>query len=64
MENLRYLLKDYDSKEPHYIGCQFDLAKNNQSYNSGGAGEYSQKFMIIKILQMGFNHILSYKATC
>jgi len=37
MENLKNLLKDYDTDEGHYFGCNFKLA--SVSYMSGGAGE-------------------------
>ncbi|WAR17156.1 C1GLT-like protein, partial [Mya arenaria] len=38
MENLRYLLSQYSSSEPGYLGYHFNMYLQNSGYMSGGAG--------------------------
>ena len=39
MENLRYLLKDYNASVPYYLGCRLQYADIEPSVNFGGAGK-------------------------
>ena len=37
LENLRFLLSDYNSSDPVWFGCEFDVIVK-EGYMSGGAG--------------------------
>ena len=37
LENLRFLLSDYNSSDPIWFGCEFDVIVK-EGYMSGGAG--------------------------
>ncbi|XP_013180677.1 PREDICTED: glycoprotein-N-acetylgalactosamine 3-beta-galactosyltransferase 1 isoform X3 [Papilio xuthus] len=52
VENLRYMLADYDSNEPMYFGCRFKPF-TTQGYMSGGAGYVLSRGALERFVRRG-----------
>uniref|UniRef100_A0A1B6CY54 Glycoprotein-N-acetylgalactosamine 3-beta-galactosyltransferase 1 n=1 Tax=Clastoptera arizonana TaxID=38151 RepID=A0A1B6CY54_9HEMI len=55
VENLRYLLSDYNSSEPVYFGCRFKPYVK-QGYMSGGAGYVLSKEAVKRLVEEGLSN--------
>ena len=62
LENLRFMLSAYNSSEPIWFGCEFDVIVK-EGYMSGGAGyvlskgDWKQQRYILYILYIYYNNI-------
>ena len=52
MENLRYMLKQYNSSDPWYFGCKFGKFVK-KGYMSGGAGYVLSKEALVRLTTIG-----------
>ncbi|XP_026327583.1 glycoprotein-N-acetylgalactosamine 3-beta-galactosyltransferase 1-like [Hyposmocoma kahamanoa] len=52
MENLRYLLSNYDHRKPLYLGCRF-RSHTPQGYMSGGAGMVLSRDALDRVVKRG-----------
>lgn len=55
VENLRFLLQQYDRNKPGYIGFHFDKFVSN-GFMSGGAGYVISNSALRHLVKFGFNH--------
>ncbi|XP_052066653.1 glycoprotein-N-acetylgalactosamine 3-beta-galactosyltransferase 1-like [Mytilus californianus] len=55
VENLKYLLKDYNTSEPIFFGQHFVKPDTKQSFNTGGPGYVLSKEALIKLGTRGNN---------
>lgn len=55
MENLRYLLSNYNPKEPSYMGFHFNMYLKDYGYMSGGAGYVISNSGFRRLVENGIN---------
>lgn len=59
MDNLRYMLSQYNSSDALYFGCKLRKFVNN-GYMSGGAGYVLSKESVQRLVTQGFNETNNY----
>ena len=57
LENLRFLLSDYNSSDPIWFGCEFKVIVK-EGYMSGGAGYVLSKGLMLTICLKIVNEII------